>query len=119
MLVEHRPVISCEEEDDVFLKENLPYSDLNRWIPDNSIYSETFRLLGLARLHHIKSLSYVTYIGSRPEESLYIPYTHTRLDHTMVVAMVMEDILRNNCFPEKDVDTGIVAALAKPIPKRL
>src|SRR3989344_5934663 len=99
----HISDVVAEEGD---FHENLPFSDLNRWIPENSLIkkaADVFKIWG--RLHEIRALSFLSYVGPDPEQQYFIGYSHDRLDHSLVVAMTAGDIGRLNNLPQKDIDT--------------
>lgn len=99
----------AEEEDGAY-KLFLPFSELNRWVPEG-IYTETVNAFGLARLDSVRALSFLSYIGPDPEKQYFLNFTHTRFNHSLVVALVMEEILRQNNFDQNALTRGIVAAL--------
>lgn len=95
------------------LFEFLPYSDLSRWIPEQSTYEEAQgSTKALLRLGNIKALSFLSFIGPRaPGDNFYIEHHHTRFDHSLVVALTTEQILRQNGASLDQINTGIVAGL--------
>ncbi|OGH05187.1 MAG: hypothetical protein A2W22_05985 [Candidatus Levybacteria bacterium RBG_16_35_11] len=112
----HLGEISDEIEGNESIFEFLPYSSLRRWLYDTSIYEEAHGSLPLMRLHHIRSLSFLSYLGKNRESLYYItPANHTRYDHSLVVAMVSEEILKQNCFPQEEINKGILAGLVHDI----
>jgi HD superfamily phosphohydrolase len=103
-------------EQDVSFFETLPYSDFRRWTPENSIYEEALRKIpALNRLSNIKCLSFLSYVGPDPKNMYFTEFTHSRLDHTLTVALITEEILRQNGFSQKEINIGIVAALLHDI----
>ncbi|MDO8621074.1 MAG: hypothetical protein Q7R31_02230 [Candidatus Levybacteria bacterium] len=98
-------------EDSLF--EFLPYSDLSRWVPEQSTYEEAQRSTkALLRLGNIKALSFLSFIGPRdPKDNFYIEHHHTRFDHSLVVALTTEQILRQNGASLDQINVGIVAGL--------
>lgn len=108
--------ISDEMEGNESIFEFLPYSNLKRWIYDTSIYEEAHGFLPLMRLHDVRTLSFLSFLGKERELFRYIePSTHTRYDHSLVVAMVCEEILKQNCFPQDEINKGILAGLVHDI----
>lgn len=95
--------------------EALPYSDFKRWIPENSIYLEAFAAFPLGRLSGVKQLSFLSYTGPNPENVYNIPTNHDRLDHSIVVALMTEQILKRNGFSHEEIVLGIIAALLHDI----
>ena len=93
----------------------LPYSDLKEWIPKNGIYDDASNSFPLYRLADIRALSFLAYIGPTPGKQYMIGFDHTRFDHTLVVALTTEHILKQNEFPKKDINIGILAALLHDI----
>src|SRR3989344_2019714 len=100
-------------EQDAFY-EFLPFSDLNRWV-QNGIYTDAFDVFPLRRLGEVKALSLLSYVGPKPEDHYFVEYSHTRLDHSLVVALTTEKILRRNGFPQEEVNLGIIAGLLHDI----
>lgn len=104
------------EEQDVFVNLSLPYSGLqNIWIPEDSIYEEAFKNLPVSRLHGVKQLSFLSYVGPDPKITYFLPYSHDRLDHSFTVALVAEKILRQNRLPEDKINLGILAGFLHDI----
>lgn len=104
------------EEQDVSFFENLPYSDFKRWVPENSIYEIALnKIPALNRLNGIKALSFLSYVGPRPKEAYFVEFNHTRLDHTLTVALVGEEILKQNGVPQNQINLYIIAALLHDI----
>lgn len=95
----------------------LPYSDLSRPIPEGSIYDKAEKKIkALRRLGNIKALSFLSFIGPQaPRDNFYIEHHHTRFDHSMVVALTTEQILRQNGVPSDQINIGIVAGLLHDI----
>lgn len=103
-------------EDSLFL--SLPYSDLlSRPIPEGSIYDEAEKKIkALRRLGNIRALSFLSFIGPQaPRDNFYIEHHHTRFDHSLVVALTTEQILRQNGVPLDQINIGIVAGLLHDI----
>ncbi len=98
--------------DDGIFNDFLPYSSLHEWIPEDSVYSDVFRGFELGRLAGVKALNAVNF---HTPGVTYFMSNHSRLDHSLVVGMVMEHILRRNKFSEGDVNTGIAAGLLHDI----
>jgi hypothetical protein len=99
-------------EDDFHLF--LPFSDLSVWIGDRELISvgaQKFRLWG--RLEGVNSLSHLSYAMTSfgPDTRVaYASLNQDRLNHSLVVAKVMEEILRRNDFPENEVLEGTAGA---------
>lgn len=109
------PGLETEEQDFSFF-ENLPYSDFKRWVPEDSIYEEALnKIPALNRLNGIKALSFLSYVGPKPKEAYFVEFTHTRLDHTLTVALIGEEILKQNGIPKDQINLYIVAALLHDI----
>lgn len=87
----------------------LPYSNLRRWIPEGGIYERIVAGFGLARLGHVKCLSELAFNGGQVVE--YFSTNHDRLGHSLVVAMLMEEMLLLNGSPLSDVKLGMVSGL--------
>ncbi|PIT88897.1 MAG: hypothetical protein COU27_03390 [Candidatus Levybacteria bacterium CG10_big_fil_rev_8_21_14_0_10_36_7] len=107
--------LAIEEEDNGFMHEFLPYSDINRWIPENSVYDDVYHNAPLGRLGNVAALSFLAYIGPAPETQYFLDYTHDRLDHSLVVAMTSEEVLKNNHLPQKLINIAILAGLLHDI----
>lgn len=92
----------------------LPFSDLNGWVYEKEMISKGAKAFSLwKRLDGINSLSHVSYVMTNPNGEMpvtYISLPETRLNHSFVVARTMEAIMRNNNFPEDDINVGIAAA---------
>ena len=93
----------------------LPYSDLRRWTEESDIYERSFQNLPLERLAGVKALSFLSYIGPNPKDQIFLPYTHTRFDHSFVVGLVIQAIMKQNGFDQEDINVGIVAGLIHDI----
>lgn len=100
-------------EDDVAFYAFLPYSDIGRWLLEDSIYDKAEKSIpGLRRLSHIKALSFLSFMGPyEPKDIHYLEHTHTRFDHSLIVGMVVEKILKQNGFPQDQINIGILAGL--------
>lgn len=97
------------------LFEHLPFSDFRRWVPEDGIIEKAFHNLPLSRLGYIKALSFLSYIGPDPENIYFLEYRHDRLDHSLVVALITGEILRQNGFPESTINLGTLAGLLHDI----
>jgi HD superfamily phosphohydrolase len=105
-----------EDEQDVSFFENLPYSDFRGWVPEKSIYADALsQIPALDRLGNIKCLSLLSYVGPSQKQRYFFEFTHSRLDHTLVVALLVEEILKQNKFPQDQINLGIVAGLLHDI----
>lgn len=93
----------------------LPCSDLRRWTEESDIYERSFQNLPLARLDGVKALSFLSYVGPAAKDQIFLPYSHTRFDHSFTVGIVIETIMRQNGFPQEDTNVGIVAGLIHDI----
>ena len=102
-----------EGAENVSFYEFLPYSDLSRWVPEQSTYEEAQRSTNaLNRLGNIKALSFLSFIGPKHNpNTYYLGYSHTRFDHSLVVALTTEQILRQNGASLDQINIGIVAGL--------
>ena len=102
-----------ESLEDISFYEFLPYSDLSRWVPEQSTYEEAQRSTNaLNRLGNIKALSFLSFIGPKHNpNTYYLGYSHTRFDHSLVVALTTEQILRQNGASLDQINIGIVAGL--------
>lgn len=95
--------------------DNLPYSHFRRWTERNDIYDHATQNFPLGRLHRVKALSFLSYVGPDPENTMFLEYSHTRYDHSLVVALVSEQILKQNGFPQEDINLGVIAGLVHDI----
>ena len=112
----HLVSVSDEIEGNESIYEFLPYSSLRRWLYEGSVYEKALRELPLGRLGGVKSLSFLSYLGEDPESvNCAYPAHHTRYDHSLVVGIVMEEILKQNCFPQDEINKGILAGLIHDI----
>lgn len=89
----------------------LPFSDLNGWVYEGETLAKSRRAIGLERLGGVRSLSNVAYAYHTGERIDFVDLTATRLLHSLVVARTIEAIMRNNDFPEEEINIGIAAAL--------
>lgn len=106
----------AEHEQDVFMFEHLPYSDFRTGIPENTIYEKAcVNIPALYRLADVKALSILSYIGPKPEDTYFFEFNHNRFDHSLTVALIMEQILQRNGLPQEQVDLGIIAGLLHDI----
>jgi HD superfamily phosphohydrolase len=109
------PDLEIGEQDGAFF-ESLPYSDFRRWVPENSIYTNALNQIpNLNRLSNVKCLSFLSYVGPDPKNTYFIEFPHSRLDHTLTVALITEEILKQNGFSQDQINLGIVAALLHDI----
>jgi len=98
---------------------HLPYSDLGRWISDDSVLAQAasaFRIWG--RLNEIRALSFLSYVGPEQEKQYFTGYPHHRLDHSLVVGLTAGEIGRHNNLLQQQIDTleiaGILHDIATP-----
>jgi HD superfamily phosphohydrolase len=103
-------------EQDCCFFEDLPYSDFRRWVPENSIYDKALiNIHSLNRLSEVKCLSFLSYVGPNPQNIYFTPFTHSRFDHSLTVALIIEQILKQNGLPQDQVDLGIIAGILHDI----
>lgn len=96
-------LISDEFEDGEF-KETLPFSDLNRWVEDKDfLFVASQKLKIWKRLGNIRQLSFLSYVGSKPEEMYFTGYAHDRLDHSLGVGLTAGEIGRRNNLDDLSV----------------
>lgn len=114
----HFSSISDEFEEGDF-NIHLPYSDLKRWILDDSVLAQAasvFKIWG--RLNEVRALSFLSYVGPAPEEQYFIGYSHNRLDHSLVVGLTAGEIGRRNNLLQSQIDTleiaGVLHDIATP-----
>lgn len=88
----------------------LPYSDLGRWIPEDGVWANAWRNFPMQRLEGVKSLSFLSYHGPSAGEQYFLPFTHNRLGHTLSVALVGDEILKRNGFPQEERNKIILAS---------
>lgn len=98
------------EEEDGAYKVFLPFSDLGKWIPEG-IDTEIIDAFGLHRLHYVRALSFLAFIGPDPERQYFLEFTHSRFDHSLVVLTIVEEIWKRNGFNEADIIHDRLAAL--------
>lgn len=104
------------EQQDVSFHEHLPYSDFSKWVPENSIYNEALtNIHSLNRLSDIKCLSFLSYVGPNPQNMYFTSFTHSRFDHSLTVALIVEQILKQNGIPQEQIDLGIIAGILHDI----
>jgi len=104
------------EEQDISFFENLPYSDFRRWVPENSIYDKALvNIQSLNRLNEIKCLSFLSYVGPNPQDMYFTPFTHSRLDHSLTVALINEQILKQNGMPQDQINLVVIAGILHDI----
>jgi len=89
----------------------LPMSELGGWIYEKDDIYKAYMALPVGRLHNVKQLSFLAYIGPSPETQYLHEFTHTRIEHTLLAARIMEAILRRNGTPEQEVKLGTIAAM--------
>jgi len=96
---------------------SLPYSSFDReWLPDNSVYSDVFKYTNLSRLREISQLSLLSSSGIFPGIGEFEEvFKHNRLDHSLTIARIGEEILTRNRFSERDINVGIIAFLMHDI----
>ena len=100
---------------DGLFREFLPYSDLNQWIPEGTVYENVINSFPVLRLQDIRALSFLSYQGPQVSNDYFVEFFHTRLDHSLVVALTTERILRQNVIPQEKINIGILAALIHDI----
>ena len=113
-----KPISFQEEAEKGRLYISLPFSDLSKWVPDSDshFYNQTLDSFPVNRLAGIHQLGFLSWIHSCPSEKQYfMNFHHDRYDHTLAVAMVMETVLKQNGFSEKDIETGLTAAFLHDI----
>lgn len=101
--------------DENFYPARLPFSNFKREIPEDSIYKNAFKNFPLARLCGIRKLSNLSHIGPNSEKTVFLQFDHETLDHSVTVAVLSEEILRKNGFPEEKIIIGIIARLLHDI----
>ncbi len=118
-MLEKEPILQLnlpgfeEGAEDVAFYEFLPYSDIGGWLLEDSIYDKAEKSIpGLRRLNHIKTLSLLSFMGPyEPKDIHYLEHRHTRFDHSLTVGMVVEKILKQNGFPQDQINIGVLAGL--------
>ncbi|MCL4354256.1 HD domain-containing protein [Patescibacteria group bacterium] len=108
-------VSEMEDRDDEEYFIHLPYSDLRCWVYNDETIFQASEAFPAKRLNGVRQLSFLAYVGPDPLRQLCPEFHHTRFDHTLVVARVMEQILKINALGEKEVDKGVVAAILHDI----
>ncbi len=114
----HQPSFSLvfDEFEEGSFREFLPFSDLNRWVEENSFLDRAATALGVwGRLGQIRALSFLSYVGPSPEMQYFTGYTHHRLDHSLVVAMVAGEIGRRNNLSQSNIKLLETAGLLHDI----
>lgn len=89
-----------------------PNSDLERWFYEDEEAYRAFEAFPIWRLQRIKQLSFLAYIGPRPEIQMFQEFNHTRLEHTLTTARIVETIFRRNYAPEPIVTLGVDSSMA-------
>lgn len=97
----------------------LPYSNLRRWVSEDSMVakaSSAFKIWG--RLHEIRALSFLSYVGPEPDKEYFVGYSHNRLDHSLVVGLTAGEIGKRNNLLQNQIDTleiaGVLHDIATP-----
>ena len=107
-----------EEEKDRDFNISLPYSDLaGIWFNEGDNLSNASFALPLWRLNQVNQLGFLINLGADEDfdNSFAEPFHHTRVNHSLVVGMVMGRILRRNKASEQDVLIGEAAGVIHDI----
>lgn len=94
---------------------SLPFSDLDPGIPEGSIINQAWILPPLIRLHRIRQLSFITDVSTHPDELSHSGFSHVREGHSYVVAKIGQEMMRNNGYPENEVNKQAVLDLMHDI----
>lgn len=97
-------------EDQLFVLH--PNSDLERWFYEDEEAYQAFEAFPIWRLQRIRQLSFLAYIGPRPEIQIFQEFNHTRLEHTLTTTRIVETIFRRNYAPEPIVTLGVDSSMA-------
>lgn len=94
----------------------LPYSNLNdkRIYTGDSLY-QAFEAFPVWRLHEVRHLALLTWVGSNPDRVYPLEFPHSRGLHSLVVPVLVEEILKGNHRSEREVTVGIIAGLLHDI----
>lgn len=95
--------------------ESMPYSSFKKWIPSGNFHEKSILNFPLQRLGGVRSLGFLSH--TRKDHDLLSPidYSQTRYDHSITVAIVLEDILKRNGFDQKEIELGFIAGLTHDI----
>lgn len=98
-----------------FLCIGLRCSNLRGWIYDDEIYAEAVSALPLPRLEGVRCLALLSAVSSTGQPDYLLDFLHRRFGHSLVVAKVMETILRRSNVSEMAVKKGIIGGLLHDI----
>lgn len=93
----------------------LPYSDLRTWIYTEDFLYKASQAFPTSRLAGIKQLSLLSWTGPDPEKVIFTDFNHTRFEHTLVVAKLTEEILKQNGTANEDKEKAVVASILHDI----
>lgn len=96
-----------EEEQDRDFNIFLPYSDFTaEWVNEDENLSKASSAFPLWRLSGVSCLGFLINIGADEnfDNNFVEPFNHTRVNHSLVVARLMEKILRRNKVSEQDIN---------------
>lgn len=93
----------------------LPFSDLRFGIWEEDEAYKAFEAFPVWRLHYVKQLSQLAYIGPTPETQYLLEFNHARDEHTFIVSKLMEIELRDNHAPEELVRKGVAVGMMHDI----
>lgn len=101
-----------DEEFNIF----LPYSTMRDvWIYTGDLIYQSFKAFPAWRLNEVKQLSLLAWVGSEPERMIFSDFSHTRLEHTLVVAKLTEKILNQNGISQSETDKTVVSSVLHDI----
>ncbi len=91
--------------------QSLPYSDFERLVSEDNIFTQTQRAIpGVLRLQFVSSLSLLSNFGKN--RILYLTDPHSRFSHSSLVSLEGQQIARQSGFSEEDVKkVGISTAI--------
>ncbi len=85
-----------------------PFSSLDGSHLENPFYVDLMNTAPIQRLKKISQLSFL--YDKSPGDRYKSPFFHNRFTHTVAVAALMEQVLKDNGFSEADMAIGVAAA---------
>lgn len=98
-----------QREEEFFAR--LPNSDLAEWIYRDQEIFKAHEAFPVWRLSSIRQLSFLAYVGPSPDIQLLTPFEHSRHEHTLFAAQIVEKILQRNHADDHTLKLGINVAM--------
>lgn len=97
--------------DNITMYQDLPFSDLRFRMPEDGVELQALHAFKLHRLMRVGQLGYLAVIGPNPEEEYRLEFTHDRFEHSTVVSLLSDTVLKRNGFDEQARNTARVISM--------